>query len=42
MPDQKYMLHISEKCFGKLYNQQSIKKSLLGAIGDRTDAVKHY
>ena len=42
MPERKYMLHSSEKCFGKRSNQQSIKEGLGGALGNRADAVKQY
>ena len=42
MPDQKYMSHSYENCFGKLYDPQYIKEGLRGDLGDRDDAVKHY
>ena len=28
IPEQKYMLYIAEDCFGKRYNQQTIKEGL--------------
>ena len=42
MPEQKYMLHISEDGFGKRSDQKSIKDGLGRALGNREDAVKQY
>ena len=42
MPEIKYILQSSEKCFVKRYNQQSIKEVLGGDLGNRADSVKHY
>ena len=42
MPEKKYISHSSENCFGKRYNQQSIKYGLGGSLGNRADAVNQY
>ena len=42
MYEQNYRLHSSEKCFGKHYNQQSIKDGLGDHLGNRADDVKQY
>ena len=39
---KNYMLHSSENLFDKRFNQHYIKEVLGGALGNRTDAVKHY
>ena len=41
-PKQKYMLHITEECFGKLSDQNSIRYGLGGIMGSRDEAVKQY
>ena len=42
MPEQKYMSHSSEDCFGKHSNQNSIKYDLGGSLGSRVDDLKQY
>ena len=42
MPEKKYMLHSSENCFGKRYNQQYIKDVLGGGLGNRANTLKQY
>ena len=42
MSKQKYMSHISENCFGKRSDQQSIQDGLGGDLGNRANAVKQY
>ena len=42
MPEQKYMSHSSENCFGKHSGQHSIRDVLVGALGNRYTAVKQY
>ena len=42
MPEQKYMPHISENCFGKCSDQQPIEYGLGVALGNRSDDVKQY
>ena len=42
MPDQNCMSHSSENCFGKPSEQKSTKEGILGALDNRSDAVKHY
>ena len=42
MPEIKYTSHISENCFGKRLNQQSIKDGLGGSLCNRADSVNHY
>ena len=42
MLDQKHLLHGSEDCFGKRYNQKSIKDGLGGPMVSRAKAVKQY
>ena len=37
MPEQKYMSHSSEECFGKC-----IRNRLVGAMGSRAEDVKQY
>lgn len=36
------MSHSSENCFGKRFNQNSIKETLGQALGNRDDSVKNY
>ena len=36
------MSHRSDNCFGKGFNQHSIKEGLGGTLGNRSDYVKHY
>ena len=42
MPEQKYMSHSSENCFGKRPDQQSINDRLGGALDNRADAVNQF
>ena len=42
MPEQKYMSHGADYCFGKRSNQQIIKYGLEGPMGSRAEAVKQY
>ena len=42
MPEQKYMSHRSEDCFGKRSDRKSIKDGLGGALGSKADALKQY
>ena len=41
-PKQKYMLHITEECFGKLSDQNSIRYGLGVIMGNRYEVVKQY
>ena len=41
-PEQNYMLHSSEKLFGKCPNQQSINEVLGGALVNRANSVNRY
>ena len=36
------MLHISEDCFGKRYDQKYIKDGMVGPLGSRDYKVKRY
>ena len=40
MSERNYMPNISEKCFGELSYQQSIKYGLVRSLGNRADVVK--
>ena len=42
MPEKLYMYHSSEECFGKCYNQETIKDGLGGPMGSRDEYVKQY
>ena len=42
MPEFKWKYHISENSFGKRSYHSSVKYILVGALGNRTYAVKHY
>ena len=41
-PERKYMLKLSENCFGRCSDKQSIKDGLGRDLGNRDDAVKQY
>ena len=42
MHNRKYMFHKSDKCFGKLSYQQSVKEVMGGYIGNRAESIKNY
>ena len=42
MHEQNYMSYSSDNCFGKIYNQNTIKEGLLEALVNKADSVKHY
>ena len=42
MPEQNYMSHNYEDCFGNISDQKSIKDGLGGTMGSRDKAVKYY
>ena len=42
LTEQKYILHSTEKCFGKCYDQKFITDSLGGSLGSSSKAVKQY
>ena len=42
MPEQKYISHSAEDCFGKRSNQKAIRDGLGGRIGSRAEALKQY
>ena len=42
IPEQKYMSHSAEECFGKRANQKTINDGLGGPMGSRSEAVKQY
>ena len=42
MPDQNYMSHSAEDCFGNRSDQKSIKDGLGGPLVSRVEAVKQY
>ena len=42
MPEQKYMLHSAEDCFGKGSNHNSIRGGMVGPMGSMAEDLKQY